>query len=116
MAPWNRASPCFDPVAEAQAQIQADLSLMFVPPSVAEGAVDEALHAGIRKLVLITEGIPVHATMRIRARVEAVGARLVGPATPGVISPGQCKVGIMPARFFDPGASRRRVPVGHPQL
>ncbi|MBT3344256.1 MAG: succinate--CoA ligase subunit alpha [Gemmatimonadetes bacterium] len=95
--------PVFDHVADAQAETHADLSLMFVPPAVAESAVDEALQARIRKLVLITEGIPVHATMRIRARVEAAGARLIGPATPGVISPGRCKVGIMPARFFEPG-------------
>ena len=95
--------PIYDHVAEAQANAAADLSLLFVPPAVAEQAIDEALHAGFRKLVLITEGIPVHSTMRMRARAEAAGARLVGPATPGIISPGQCKVGIMPARFFQPG-------------
>ena len=95
--------PVFDHVGDAVRVRGADMSLLFVPPAVAEDAVAETLDAGIRMLVLITEGIPVHTTMRIRRRVEDAGARLVGPATPGVITPGQCKVGIMPARFFTPG-------------
>ena len=90
--------PVFDHVAQAVQDCGVSMSLLFVPPAVAEAAVAEALEAGIKLLVLITEGIPVHATMRIRSRVEATGARLIGPATPGVITPGQCKVGIMPAR------------------
>ena len=95
--------PVFHMVAEAQAQAPADVSILFVPPAAAEAACGDALEAGIRTLVLITEGIPVHSTMRIRARAEAAGARLVGPATPGVITPGGAKVGIMPASFFAPG-------------
>jgi succinyl-CoA synthetase alpha subunit len=95
--------PVFDHVIDAVHACAADMSLLFVPPAVAEAAVEETLEADIKLLVLITEGIPVHATMRIRRRVENAGARLIGPSTPGVITPGQCKVGIMPARFFTPG-------------
>lgn len=99
--------PVFDTVVEAQARNQgqapADVSILFVPPQAAEAACTDALQAGIRILVLITEGIPVHSTMRIRSRVEAAGARLIGPATPGVITPGAAKVGIMPASFYTPG-------------
>lgn len=95
--------PVFDSAAEAQRSEPADAALVFVPPAAAEGAAREALEAGIGLLVLITEGVPVHATMRLRARCQAAGARLIGPATPGVISPGRCKMGIMPGRFFTPG-------------
>ena len=95
--------PVFDTVSEAQAAAPADVSVVFVPPAAAEGACGEALEAGIRLVVLITEGVPVHSTMRIRARAERAGATLVGPTTPGVISPGRAKVGIMPARLFSPG-------------
>lgn len=95
--------PVFDSVIEAQDRAPADVSILFVPPAAAEAACGDALAAGIGLLVLITEGIPVHATMRIRARAEAAGARLIGPSTPGVISPGGAKVGIMPASFYSPG-------------
>lgn len=95
--------PVYDSAVEARREHGADVSLLFVPPAAAEAACADALEAGVGLLVLITEGIPVHATMRLRARVEAAGARLVGPATPGVISPGRCKVGIMPHHFFRPG-------------
>ena len=95
--------PVFDTVGAAQAACPADVSLLFVPPAVALSACDDALAAGVGLLVLVTEGIPVHTTMRIRAHVEAAGARLVGPTTPGVITPGRCKVGIMPSRFYAPG-------------
>ena len=95
--------PVFDSVAQAQAEAPADASVIFVPPSAAEGACMEAIEAGVQLLVLITEGVPVHSTMRIRARAEAAGARLIGPTTPGIIVPGCQKLGIMPARLFTPG-------------
>ncbi len=95
--------PVYDTVSKAQAEAPADVSVVFVPPAAAEGACAEALEAGIRLVVLITEGVPVHSTMRIRAGAERAGAILVGPTTPGVISPGRAKVGIMPARLFSPG-------------
>lgn len=95
--------PVFDSPAEAQARAPADASVVFVPPVGAEDAASEAIAAGIRLVVLITEGVPVHSTMRLRARAEAAGARLLGPTTPGVITPGAAKLGIMPARLFAPG-------------
>lgn len=95
--------PVFDTVAEAQAAQGADVSVLFVPPAAAEAAAGQAIDAAIGVVILITEGVPVHATMRLRARAAAAGVRLIGPATPGVITPGGCKVGIMPGRFFTPG-------------
>ncbi|MBI2503007.1 MAG: succinate--CoA ligase subunit alpha [Candidatus Latescibacteria bacterium] len=95
--------PVFNTMAEAQAAAPAEVSILFVPPAVAESAATQALEAGIRLLVLITEGVPVHSTMRLRARARAAGARLIGPTTPGIIAPGRTKIGIMPARFYSPG-------------
>lgn len=95
--------PVFASMAQAQAAFPAEVSVLFVPPAVAEAAASEALEAGIRLLVLITEGVPVHSAMRLRARAGAMGGRLIGPTTPGIIAPGRTKIGIMPARFFRPG-------------
>ena len=95
--------PVYDAVASSQAEAPADVSVLFVPPAGAEAACLEAFDAGIGLIVLVTEGVPVHSTMRLRARAEAVGARLIGPTTPGIISPGQCKIGIMPAQLYRPG-------------
>jgi len=93
----------FNTLAEAQSAAPADASVLFVPPAVAEAAATQALEAGIRLVVLITEGVPVHSALRLRARALAAGARLLGPTTPGIINPGRCKIGIMPARFYTPG-------------
>ena len=96
-------TPVFDSVAAAQAECPADASVLFVPPAAAEAAATDAMEAGISLVVLITEGVPVHGTMRLRARARKAGARLLGPTTPGIISPGQTKLGIMPAQLFRPG-------------
>jgi len=95
--------PVFNSMAEARAHTDVNATVIFVPPAAAEQACTEAIAAGVRLVVLITEGVPVHSTMRIRARAEAAGARLIGPTTPGVIAPGCQKLGIMPARLFTPG-------------
>jgi len=95
--------PVYDSMAAAQAESRADVSILFVPPPAAEAACSDAIEAGIQLVVLITEGIPVHGTMRIRAAASAAGARVVGPSTPGIITPDGAKVGIMPARFYTPG-------------
>ena len=95
-------APVYDSMADAR-EAGVDASVVFVPPAAAEGACTEAIEAGVRLIVLITEGVPVHSTMRIRARAEAAGARLVGQTTPGVIAPGRTKLGIMPARLFSRG-------------
>lgn len=95
--------PVFNSVVEARASVSADASVLFVPPAAALGACTDALEAGVRLIVLVTEGVPVHDTMRIKASAEEAGAILIGPTTPGVITPGHTKIGIMPARLFSPG-------------
>jgi len=95
--------PVYDSVAEAKAGHKIDTSILFVPASVAEDSCVEAVDAGVKLLVLITEHIPVHDAMRIRAYAQRCGATVIGPTTPGIISPGRCKIGIMPANLFSPG-------------
>jgi succinyl-CoA synthetase alpha subunit len=93
--------PVFDTVAEAVADAAADTSLIFVPARMAAGAVVEAAEAGIRLVVCITEGIPVHDELRMVDRLasEFPDTRLLGPNCPGVISPGRCNVGITPGEI-----------------
>ena len=79
------------------------VSVLFVPAAVAEDSCIEAMDAGIKLILLITEHVPVHDFMRIRAYAQRNGVRVIGPTTPGVISPGKCKIGIMPANLFTPG-------------
>jgi len=98
--------PVFASIAAAAANMPIGATVLFVPAAAAEEAATEAMAAGVPLLVLITEGVPVHAAMRLRARARAAGARLLGPTTPGVIAPERAKLGIMPASLF------RRGPVG----
>ena len=95
--------PVFDTVAEARAATEADASLIFVPPAFAADAILEAAEAGIATIVCITEGVPVHDMLRVRRLLAGWPVRLIGPNCPGVITPGQCKVGIMPADIHLPG-------------
>jgi succinyl-CoA synthetase alpha subunit len=95
--------PVYDTVAEAVKNHPITASLLFVPPGTAEDSCIEALEAGVGLLVVITEHIPVHDTLRIRAWAQKKTAVVVGPTTPGVISPGKCKMGIMPTSLFTPG-------------
>jgi succinyl-CoA synthetase alpha subunit len=95
--------PVYDSVTEAKARHKIDTSILFVPASVAEDSCVEAVDAGVKLLVLITEHVPVHDAMRIRAYSQRYGATVIGPTTPGIISPGRCKIGIMPANLFSPG-------------
>ena len=95
--------PVFDSVAEAQKRTGANASILFVPPAGAADAIMEAADAGIEVIVCITEGIPVHDMIRATAFVRKRGAVLVGPNCPGLISPGQTKVGIMPSDIHLPG-------------
>jgi succinyl-CoA synthetase alpha subunit len=95
--------PVYDSVVEAMAEQEINTSVLFVPAAVAEESCVEAVDAGVKLIILITEHIPTHDTMRIRAYVRGHGATLIGPTTPGVITPGKCKIGIMPAILFTPG-------------
>ncbi|HEY0639107.1 MAG TPA: succinate--CoA ligase subunit alpha [Pseudonocardiaceae bacterium] len=99
------AVPVFDSVGEAMAETGADVTVVFVPPRFAKGAVIEAVDAGIGLAVVITEGIPVHDTAYFWAHACASGnrTRIVGPNCPGVISPGKSNAGIIPADITSAG-------------
>jgi succinyl-CoA synthetase alpha subunit len=97
------AVPVFDTVAEAVAATGANASAVFVPAAHAADAVMEAADAGVALVVCITEGIPALEVARAREFVRARGARLIGPNGPGVITPGECKIGIMPTPIHRPG-------------
>ncbi len=96
--------PVFDTVAEAVDEEGANTSVIFVPPPFAADAIQEAAEAGIEVIICITEGIPVADMKPTYHYVQKMGAHLVGPNCPGVITPGEAKVGIMPAMIFEPGS------------
>ncbi len=95
--------PVFDTVGEAVAQTGADVSVSYVPAAFAADAILEAAAAGIRLVVAITEGIPALDMARVREALRGGKTRLLGPNGPGVITPGECKVGIMPGYIHRPG-------------
>ncbi len=95
--------PVFNTVSDAVHQAKADVSLIFVPPGFAADAIMEAAEAGIKVIVCITEGIPVQDMVRAKAYIDQFDCRLVGPNCPGVITPGEAKVGIMPGFIHRPG-------------
>jgi succinyl-CoA synthetase alpha subunit len=95
--------PVFDTVHDAVKATRADVSVIYVPAPFAADAILEAADAGIRLVVCITEGIPVNDMVRVKAALAGGRSRLVGPNCPGVITPGECKVGIMPGFIHQPG-------------
>jgi len=96
--------PVFDTVAEAVEATEANTSIVYVPARFAADAVLEAASAGIALIVCITEGLPTLDMIRVRAYLDHKGARLVGPNCPGLLSPGEAKVGIMPGHIAIPGS------------
>jgi len=95
--------PVFDTVAEAKVATGADASVIYVPPAGAADAIAEAIEAEIPLIVCITEGIPVIDMVKIKRSLCGSKSRLIGPNCPGVMTAGECKIGIMPASIFSPG-------------
>jgi len=95
--------PVFDTVNEAVAATGADASVIFVPPAEAAAAMREAIDAGIGLIVCVTERIPVLDVLGVKHALEGSGTRLVGPNCPGIVTPGECMIGIMPEEIFQRG-------------
>ncbi|QQS51273.1 MAG: succinate--CoA ligase subunit alpha [Bacteroidota bacterium] len=95
--------PVFNTVADAVKETGANVSIVFVPPPFAADAVMEAAEAGVELIVCITEGIPTSDMMKVKAFLNGKKSRLIGPNCPGIITAGECKVGIMPGFIFKPG-------------
>jgi succinyl-CoA synthetase alpha subunit len=95
--------PLFDTVAEAVSKTGANASMVFVPPAGAADAILEAADAGISVIVAITEGVPVLDMAKVMQAIRGKNVRLIGPNCPGIITPGQCKIGIMPGYIHKPG-------------
>ena len=95
--------PVFNSAHDAVAAAGADVSGIFVPPPFAADAIMEAIDAGIKVIVVITDGVPVQDMVRVKRYVQGHDATIIGPNTAGIITPGECKVGIMPAHIYQPG-------------
>ncbi|RLJ17494.1 succinate--CoA ligase subunit alpha [bacterium endosymbiont of Escarpia laminata] len=95
--------PVFDTVHNAVAETEADVSAIFVPPPFTADAIMEAIEAGIKVIVVITDGVPVQDMVRVKRYLVGHDAIIIGPNTAGIITPGECKVGIMPAHIYQAG-------------
>jgi len=96
--------PVFDGVAEARAATGADATVVYVPPAFAADAIAEAIEAEMPLIVAITEGIPVLDMVKVKRALAGSKSRLIGPNCPGVLTPGECKIGIMPGNIFREGS------------
>ena len=97
------SAPIFDTVAEAVKETGADTSVIFVPPPFAADAIMEAVDAGVKLVIPITEGIPVRDMVTVWRYMQGRDVRMIGPNCPGIITPGACKIGIMPGHIHTPG-------------
>jgi succinyl-CoA synthetase alpha subunit len=95
--------PVFDTVAEAKAETGCDASVIYVPPAGAADAITEAIEAEVPLIICITEGIPVIDMVKVKRALCGSKSRLIGPNCPGVMTAGECKIGIMPGNIFKPG-------------
>jgi len=95
--------PVFDTVHEARKETGCNASMIFVPAEFAADSILEAVDAGVELVICITEGIPVLDMMRVKAGMAGSNSRLIGPNCPGIITPGECKIGIMPGYIHKPG-------------
>src|SRR5207302_2056293 len=95
--------PVFETVAEAREKTGCDASVVYVPPAGAADAICEAIDAEVPLIVCITEGIPVVDMVRVKRALAGSASRLIGPNCPGVMTAGECKIGIMPGNIFKPG-------------
>jgi succinyl-CoA synthetase alpha subunit len=100
---FARPIPVFNTVAEAVEKTKADTSVIFVPAGYAAEAIMEAAESGIKLVITITEGIPVGDMVKVYAYIQKRGVRMIGPNCPGIITPGECKIGIMPGFIHLPG-------------
>jgi succinyl-CoA synthetase alpha subunit len=100
---WVAGIPVFDTMREAVNATEANASVIYVPARFSADAILEAADAGIRLVVCITEGIPVLDMIKVRAHLDCLDTRLIGPNCPGIITPGETKVGIMPGHIHTPG-------------
>ncbi len=100
---WEDRVPVFDTVRESVEKAGANVSVIFVPPAFAGDSIMEAIDAGIELVIAITEGIPVKDMAIVKKKLLQSSARLIGPNCPGIITPGECKIGIMPGYIHRPG-------------
>ncbi|SPH25126.1 Succinate--CoA ligase [ADP-forming] subunit alpha [Defluviimonas aquaemixtae] len=105
---WTGANgetiPIYASVAEAKDATGATASVIYVPPAGAAAAIEEAIDAGIDLITCITEGVPVQDMVRVKEKLDASNSRLIGPNCPGVLTPEECKIGIMPGSIFKKGS------------
>ncbi len=95
--------PVFNTMAEAVAETEADASVIYVPAPFCKDSILEAVRSGVKLIVCITEGIPTLDMLDAKVKCDELGVRLIGPNCPGVITPGECKIGIMPGHIHQPG-------------